>query len=1223
MAMNFTPHQQQAIEVDKGNMLVSAAAGSGKTAVLTERVMRLLTQRNIPADKIVVVTYTVLAAEEMRRRINEKLSAKLLESPDNEALQNQQLLLANAHISTIHSLCASLIRDHFQTLELSENAKIADQTRLLLLQRDAISETLEAHYSSADATDFLELLLFVGGKGDTRLTAMLLSLYEFIRSFAFPLEFLTAAENMLAGSLSLYENAWADGVFSHIGELLSHSVTLYQKAISLMEGDDVIYEKYAETFLSEAEGLKQACLLFKEGSPREGAELLRAHCAEKTRLPVLRKPENPDLVAMVQDIRKRAKKFADDATMRFLSFSEEDFSDDKELSLPQIQTLFSLLREVYARIEEKKRELDLLDYSDLEHYALKLLIKSGERGYEKSDIAKELSEQFETVMVDECQDINEVQNLIFTLLSRDETNLYMVGDVKQSIYRFRQACPAIFTQKKKHFSIYNPESHENDTAVIQLETNFRSRVEVCDTVNCIFSRLMSERMGEIEYNESEKLTVGAEYPLQESAAPELYILDYNNENETDKAVAEAGFVAKRIQQMMAEGYIVTQKGGSRPCEYRDFAVLLRKKKDIAKTYADILSEHGVPCISDSTEGYFGEYEITVMLNLLRIIDNPFLDVPLLSVLLSPVFGFCADTVTEIRLHERKKPLYQALMGFAATNPQCREFIELLSHFRQKAALLSTPALLQEIYDRTDFTVLSGAASGSHNSKRYVDSERKSGNLRLLLQYAAKYEEFGTNGLSGFLRYIDRVMESKQDFSCVNINSANANAVSIMSIHGSKGLEFPICIIADCDKGFNKQDINTLSFQMNAQLGFAMKINKPSEQKSYSSFPYEAIRLCREQEMLSEELRVLYVALTRAKEKLIMVMSFKNAERRITSLCDYITGTAKPSPFAVYTAKSFADWLLLALLPHPAMRNILRGLDRWNEADDLARPSNSIESIDSMNFPLKAELISLLDEANEAKLDKLDKLAEQDGIESDTTFPQDAPFGSDTTLEYNLLNGFEFAYPGEPLTHIPAKLTVTELAKQQQSREPQLKIRPDFMGKDGFTPAERGTLLHRFMQFANFEKAGADLKTETERMLKLEYFTDDQVNALDTKKLTAFLNGALCQRIMKSEQNQKCRREYKFNFFLPASEIDNQLEEPLASEKILIQGIADCILFEPNGIVLIDYKTDTVTDEATFIARYYNQIRLYKKALEETFSLPVSSCLLYSLYLNKEISVKTE
>lgn len=1180
--VNFTPNQQDCINVSGGNILISAAAGSGKTAVLTERVIRLLTKENpISADKLVIVTFTVAAADEMRQRINQKLSDLIEKDPTNKILQNQQLLLANAKISTIHSLCSSLIKEHFQKLSLPNEFRIADETELEIIKQDAINEVFDKEYENKNK-DFLSLVEFTCTKDDKPLALLTLSVYDFIRSFAFPKKFLNDTLNAYKSAKSIKENIWYETISNHVINAIKSIISTLNSAIEDIKSDSVIEQSYLSCYENDKNQFLNIINDLKEGQWDKA--VFNVKNIEKERLKSVRNYEDKEFLESIKEKRNQAYKALETIEKKYLLCTEQEFLEDIKVLTLKISTLFDLVIKVYDEIEEKKSQLAVIDYADLEHFTVKLLVKETENGYEKTQTAIELSNSFDEIMIDECQDINEVQNLIFNVLSKDQTNLFMVGDVKQSIYSFRKAMPKLFVEKKLSFPKYNKDTHSNENkACITLEKNFRSRNEVCNTTNFIFSQIMSKDMGEIEYDEGESLVPAAVYPDYEKANAEVHIINYEKDDERESIIVEALYIGNRIKEMIKSNYLVNDKGKMRPCEYKDFAILIRAKKGKADIIAKELKAMNVPCFSDSTEGYFSEYEIMVIINLLKVIDNPLLDICLVSVLMSPMFGFSADLITEIKLCENKAPFYIAVTKKAEEgNLQCINFIDILTKLRQKAVTQNVDELLQDIYDQTDFISLSYALG---------NGEQKDANLRLLLTYAKQYESIGNNGLSGFLRYIDNVVKNKQDFSCANTISEHSNTVKIMSIHSSKGLEFPICIVADCGKKFNKMDLNK-NFQLNSSLYFGMKITDKAMMKSYTNLPFEAIRLKTEQETISEEMRVLYVALTRAKEKLIMVMTLKNANNKIISIASSLTSDKKIAPYDVFSSNSYADWIIASTIRHPSLLSIRK-------------------EVGLTNIPILSSDFSLDGYLVDASQIKSSELVEDEKITM-------ASINEDivSTLE----NTFSYQYKFDELTKTPAKLTATQIAKQNRITDVNLNVTPKFLQKQGVTPAQRGTILHSFMQFADYNKAQENLDKEIERLVEQEFITKQQALILNRPKIEAFLNSDLYKR-MKNANN--VLREYKFLHFINAKKINENINDNENQDEILIQGIADCIIFEPDGIILVDYKTDYVNDEEIIINRYYDQLLIYKNAIENAFHLKVKQCIIYALHLEKEIDVKVK
>lgn len=1172
----FTPHQTDAIRAECGNLLISAAAGSGKTAVLTERVVRLLTGDDpISADQLVIVTFTVAAAEEMRRRISDRLAELIVADPGNSQLTSQQLAIQNARISTIHSLCSGLIRDHFQTLGLSPDCKIAEPGQVTALEQEAAQEVLEEAYAAEDE-DFLALAAATVTKDDRKLVGLLLSLYRYTRSFAFPDRFLSSAADLFHIERP-QDHPWIRQIVDHVREVLNHCIALTRKSLVMIEAEPTIAEKYESAFQADLAAFRTGVTLL-DGDPNEAFRFIAG--IERVSLKAVRNPVDPALVEQLKERRNFVHSLRENLCKRYLFSTVEGLTEDLETLKPQADALFSLVRSLSARLKEKKRAANWMDYNDLEHYALALLAEETPEGLRRTPLCESLSREIAEIMVDECQDINEIQNTLFTLLSRNETNLFMVGDVKQSIYRFRQARPNLFVDKKKRFPAYSQTHRPGDPAVITLDSNFRSRREICGFVNFLFSSLMSEQIGEITYDENEYLIPGRPdmEETEPAVPPSLLVVNADPDDPRSQREIEAAFLADRIKEMVADGFPVHDRGVVRPCRYGDFAILLRSKKETLSIYSRVLEERGVPCYAERTEPCLKSYEVTVAINLLRIIDNPLLDVPLLSVLTSPLFGFSPTRLAQIRIADRKLPLYRALLQRAAEGDEvCAGFAETLGNFRQKAALLPVHTLLQEVYDQTDFLALSAAFGNGHHCRT---------NLRLLLGYAEGYSQFGSD-LSGFLRYVDRQIETGNDIKSSGSALSHTDQVQILSIHASKGLEFPICFVADCAHVFNKKDLNQAFYQVHPSWGYATRIVRPETLQIYSNLPYEAIRLKNELEFLSEEMRILYVALTRAKEKLFMVITLENAEKKLKSMVQGLVNGDRVTPFEVYQGSSYAHWLITGCLRHPDADDLRQMLG----VDDLS-PNDA-------SFPLEITVHTPpgMETQTEETANPEPILPRRDWCDA-------------------LKRRFSFTYPYQALTNIPAKISVTALAKKQLAAVPVLTQRPAFLLQEKVTPAERGTLLHRFMELADFSAAADDLEGEIGRLVENAYFTAKEAEYLDLGQIRRFLSSPLYARIAAG----RVIREYKFDFFLPASAVDPDLPPTLAETPVFLQGIADCLLFEPEGITLIDYKTDRVSHPDQLAARYAQQMKLYRTAIAAAFDLPIRQTLLYSLTLGQEIEI---
>lgn len=1196
--IQFTKHQQQAIFVRGGNVLVSAAAGSGKTAVLTERVAQLLTGENpIPADRLVIVTFTLAAAVEMKQRIEKKIADLVEEQPENELLQSQQTLLSKAKICTIHSLCNELIKDHFQVLGLPASYRLAEENELKILKNEVLEQVLEEYYAGQEPS-FLELADYFSDKDDRKLTEILLSVYDFIRSYPFPLSCLERFLKLYQSGCPFIETIWGKTILSQAQEDLNRAGFYLRKALEEAAKDQLVLEKYRPMLESDLDTVKLVSRKLEEHDWDHAVTSLRSYAPK--RIAVIRGYGDKEFLSEIQSLRKSGTEILKKLKEQYLIATDEEYLEDLSVLVPCLETLFLVEKTFYHRLEEEKLARNVLDFSDLEHYALKLLVKQELEDYHKTQIALELSEFYEEIMVDECQDINQVQNLIFWALSKgkekapvgsdllltESTDLFMVGDVKQSIYRFRNAMPSLFIRRKQLFPLYLPEEHSTDScAKILLQQNFRSRTEVTDTVNEVFSRLMSEQLGEICYDHGEELVPAASYQPMSGCQTELHLLDVSSqiasedesEHSDDKLGTEAKYIAGLIQKMIRDGYQVQDKNGNvRPCRYRDFCILLRAKKGKLDQYVEKMKEYEIQCYADASNGYFDSFEISVMLNLLRVIDNPLLDIPLFSVMLSPMFGFTSDEAAEIRLKSKKEPLYLGVQRLADEgNIKCSEFLAVLNYLREQAVVVSSDKLIQKIYDQTGFLFV---------VESMVSGEQKRANLRLLLSYAESYESAGYRGLSGFIRFIDKAIERDEDFNCANTVSEKADVVRVMSIHGSKGLEFPICILADYAKGFNLQDLRK-NYLLHGEYGFGMNVRKPESFQEYSNLPFEAIKLISKREMLSEEMRTLYVAMTRAKEKLILVASQDKLEKTVQKIVSEMSSFGGANSFSLSRQKSYLEWTLSAL---------------W-DCEDL--------------FKLFADCYPKGFQGRKSSVQCILANCE----EQESSQPEEPVFTAkpDSEILRKLEKSMRFHYPYEELSNLPAKVTATQMAKAKQGEIYGMLEPLTLSGNSEMTGAQRGTILHSFMQYADFRSATQNLEAEISRLVKENYLSETEAKALNRKKVAAFLDSPLLKRMMNCEN---LYREYAFLYEIDACQVDESISDDFREEKVLMQGIADTVFEEEDGMVIVDYKTDRIYHEDEFVQKYGNQLRIYKEALSRYFKKPIKECCIYSLYLEKEISV---
>lgn len=1172
MATKWTDDQQDAIDARGGTLLVSAAAGSGKTAVLVQRVIeRITAQDGCDADRLLVVTFTKAAATEMKQRIASRISELLAERPDDLRLQRQKLLLERARISTVHSFCSDLIRENFSQLGVSPTFRIATEDEMLLLCDRAAQETAEEAYATARADGgFRELVeLFAGDRDDRRLTDTVRRLYDFVRSHPFPEQWLDEKTRLFEAKGALEKTPWGEILFTYAAEQLQAAEQAVGQTARLAAQDDAIAAAYGSALADDA---AQCRFLKRCAEERNWDAMAQALGALSfARLGSLKRGAGSETVKeRVQTARKRYK----EQLVKLGEYFDRSTAEvQREISaqLPVVRALAELCKQYGNRLDALKKERNLLDFGDLEHFAIALLVRPTENGFERTAAAKELSERFEEVMVDEYQDTNGAQDMIFSAVSRNEENLFLVGDVKQSIYRFRQASPELFLRRRAQYPRYDRKKDEYPAAVI-LGQNFRSRSGVTGACNFLFRLLMSRSVGDLDYTEEEELVPAAQYPAEEEPSAELQLFDtsqYDGEGEE----AEAKWIAQKIRAMVDSGVIVSKNGEQRPAEYRDFCILLRSASKHTAPYAKALAARKIPVWTSAQGGFFAAREISVTLSLLRVIDNPLQDIPLLAVLLSPVCGFSADDAAKLRLRLPKGPLYQALQLGAEEDVRCAGFLSMTARFRRLAATMPSDRLLRCVFEELHMEEMVLAMR---------DGGAQLANLRLLLEYARTYERAGYRGLSGFIRYIDRLQEQRSDLAPASVLSESANVVRIMSIHHSKGLEFPFVFLADTARKFNtSSQIGDLL--IHPELGVGLKRKDPVSGARFSTAAYDAVRLETARDELSEQLRVLYVAVTRAREKLFLLASFDSPEKRLASLAAQQLENGRLLPFDVRSAGSFADWILSALLRH---RNgaVLRKLAG---AEDQAVLPGSAWKIEC-SIPHREDFVS--------------------AVETDPCAPDKA-----------LLERLQAVFAAKPaataLSAVPVKAAISQLAEERERQKHLGERRPRFLTAGGLTPAERGTAMHRFLQFVDYPATRADSAAELARLTTAGFLTAEEGASVDLARIDALFSGALGKRIFAAE---KVHREVRFFGEIPASRIAPGLSGEDGEETVLLQGVADCVLEEADHLILIDYKTDRVKTGSELAARYAGQLGFYAEALEKTFGKPVREKLLYSLWLSQTV-----
>ncbi len=1169
---NWTQGQQDAINARGGTLLVSAAAGSGKTAVLVQRVIERLTDPIHPsdADHLLVVTFTKAAAAEMRDRISQSLTALLAQDPTNLNLQRQQLLLTRANISTIHGFCSELVRENFYKLNISPDFRISDDSEMALLRADAITRVLEDYYAREDNvfSDLVEA--FSSDRDDSRIIQTVDRLYDFVRSHPFPRKWLAEKAAMYRPEVPAGQTAWGETMLRFALDAVDYCISVTANSLSLMHEDEKISAAYQETFQSDLAELNALREII--AGKNWDAISQRVNGIEFARLKALRGYSEDELKNRLTGCRKQVKDTVGKISKLFC-VTEQENSEDLAKLAPMVAKLFEITEKFADTLDELKAERRTADFGDLEHWALRLLVRDTPSGWERTEDAIEFSRRFDEIMVDEYQDTNEAQDMLFRAISQDEQNLFMVGDVKQSIYSFRQAMPKIFLERRNSFPPYD-RARDKYPAYLVLDKNFRSRAEVTDAVNFVFGQLMSPEAGDIAYTGQEKLVVGADYPPQAGCETQLEIIDSSIDDSDGDAMelVESRRIAELIAATIHSGFLVTEGGEQRPATYRDFCILLRSSAKYAPEYAKELQQSAIPAWADTTGGFFATTEVAVMLSLLRVIDNPMQDIPLLAVLMSPIYGFTADDMADIRLKGEGLSLYLAVVAYAKDSDRAKSFLEEIEHYRVLAATMPSDALINLLYQKTGYLNM---------VQTMQNGDLRLANLRLLLEYAKKYEGSGYNGLSGFIRFIDRLQKQQADLAPASTISESANVVRVMSIHKSKGLEFPICIIAGCSRRFNKEQGDAL---LHPTLGLGVKLKNNETLSRYTTLPREAIALETDRESMSEELRILYVAMTRAKEKLILLTTVKDLDKTLGGLAAQLTSQQQVAPYVVRSASSLSDWLLFCALRHPS-GNKLR--ERALAQEDIVCRDTQQDWVIHISAP-PAQL-------------------EQSKV---TTAEESVP--PDEKLLQTLKENIEYVYPYAELSEIPAKVAASELAAEEFSEEFAALSRPAFLGSSGLTPAERGTALHAYMQFADYAAAARDTQAELDRLVAQGYLSTEQGAAVDQKRVQAFFANNIAGRILASAN---VMREFRFTVEIPASMVKPELKEPFASQPVVLQGAVDCAFEENGALVIVDYKTDKTASPEELWQRYQRQLNLYRLAMQQSIGLPVKECLLYSFHLN--------
>lgn len=1190
----WTKEQLDAINAENTGIIVSAAAGSGKTSVLVARLLRVLsdTENKLPADRLAVVTFTNDAAAQMKQRLSEALSARLAEEPDNLWLCSQQNLLQTAKISTIHSFCFDLIRENIQAAEVSAGFRILDGNEEKLLMSKAADNVFERFYGEKpQLTEALADFFSGSQRGDGELEEAMLKIYGFLISIPFYEDWLAAQTEKYSAGFKPESDPLAAAYLKRLERAYRKILDKAEYAQSLFKRE---FGRVSNAVDGDIDNVKTLLNNLRNGTDWDGKTAV-----PEFKFPVFDTPRK--LSEEEKAVKDKIKKIRDDYKKEYEKtvkniFTEKNIAEDYKKHGEILVGLSELIACFSEELKRLKSEKNALGFSDAEQLAVKLLAeKDGDGNIVKTALARELSDYYGMIMIDEFQDANSNQDLIFKLLSKGGTaekggtNLFAVGDVKQSIYRFRLANPKLFLDALSKSERYTGEDFSGTSAAVYLNRNFRSSGDVVGFVNYVFSLLMTEENGELDYTESEALVQGLEYPSGDRTTEIIVVPQNDEQSETEEnedgeevaPISEARAAARKIKSMLGVR-TVFEKGGERPCEPKDFCILLRNKTS-AELYVSELEAAGIRAYTEEPPGCLRSREISALTALLAVIDNPMQDIPLTAALMSPMFMLTAEDMARLAAAKNDGETYFTVIKETVSGERetaadellyskLERFMKTFEKLRYCAASQRLERLIRTVYDSTD--LLSAV-------QVYKDGARKRANLRLLLDIAEEYEKNSGGGLSGFVRYVGTVIKRGGDFAGAASSSVTENVVSVKTIHKSKGLEYPFVFLCGTSVKFNEKD-GAQRIQINSELGIGFKIQERKKLKLYNSFPREVIRAVNGSNAKSEELRLLYVALTRAREQLfITVPDCERVRKRIAAVRAEVVAAGGVTPAAVSSAGSMLDWITAAMVVHPN--------GEWFRDGEILPLADSGVRVNVYKF-----------EENE---------------ETQTEENASVTAKPDTETLKRLEDMFAYRYGGK-LTDKAAKITVTEISK---SGDGSLYLRrPDFAAQyGGLTAAEKGTAMHTFMQYADYSAAERDASAEADRLAERGLLSFEERDSLNIGQLRTFFGTELYQRMKKSGE---IRREQKFLIKKCDTGLDDERLMEYNKDSML-QGIADC-MFEENGeIILVDYKTDRVDDEGTLLLRYDLQLKLYGAALGRIFGKRVGEAYLYSFALGRAVKAE--
>lgn len=1169
--IEWTLPQQLAIGAE-GDVLVSAAAGSGKTAVLVEKVFRTL--RKCDIDKMLIVTFTKAAANQMKVKISKKISEALETDPDDAVMRRQQMLFDKAQITTIDSFCSDVVRNNFHLLEneMSMNYSVLEDTHLAVISIEAADDVLEEQFKSGDKLFYKLMDAFTSGKDDNKIYNVLRLLHRYTSACADPEKWYEDVLDMYRAE-KLEDTQWGETIMQFMSDKCAFCTELCEKALSAASGDENTLEALNEVLSSDLQfysDMSDAC------KNRDWDKIYSLREYTFSDWPRVKKNLDAELKKLSKIYRDYAKEIYFSDVYKLITTDNKGFCEENANNYPVIESLIKLQKAYEKHLLEKKSEIQSYEFSDISALALQILV--GNDGT-PSDAAKDLAQRYKFIMVDEYQDTNSVQDSIFKAISNN--NLFIVGDTKQSIYGFRQAMPEIFIGRREKLSPYKK---GDKSGCILLKNNFRSRSQITDFVNFTFRNLMSKQVGGVDYNEDEYLVPGAEHIEDNSSAVELHLLENINSADGENLSAqyyEGCYLAQMIKAQVEGGEMIADGASMRQVRYSDYAILVRKKIH-SDQYIKAFKKIGVPLAGGGSELFFDSPEISLIISFLRAIDNPLRDVDLFAVMYSPIFGFSATELSEIRIAAPKVRLYRAVRTAAENGSEkCRDFLERLNTYRTVSVTLEPSRFIRRLYEDTSLPEIMSVSESGVSAKA---------NLMKFTEYAESYEKNGYFGLNGFVRFLEKVKSSNPTMKNAFTFQAE-NKVAFMTVHASKGLEYPIVILADTN-GRATVEKDDLVFSPHLGIGIKSKAGAVK----FKAVSYIAVECSRACEDVSESVRTLYVAMTRARERLIIcgVVSSRSKtagensprDKKLGELALIYGNEKKLEAYHISEINNYSEWVTVCAMRHPKGALLRResGCECYTESTEKGQMSVFLPTY---TVP-----------------------------EGDNNAAAEMTSSADDELIEKIRSNFGFRYKYDGIEKISSKLTPSELNDTAFDSARFTFKAPEFSLKEKISSAHLGTVTHRFMEkVENF--SGFDFDKELSHMMALDFLTPEEAAAVNRSSIEKFFSSELAKRMKDS---QRLEREYEISYLENAEFFDKTLPENLRNEKIFVDGLIDACFAEDGSAVIVDYKTDRVKSGDELAHRYSKQLMLYKRAIEQIWACKVKECHLYSFYLNEDIKL---